>query len=125
MENCLIYFQAIPREAIESDIGEFKYYMVLVWSGIIWQFFFLGAIGVIFCSSSLFSGIVIAVLLPMTEILAVFLFKEKFTAEKGVSLALSLWGFVSYFYGEKKVSKESKPEANQDPEQQQSIPASD
>lgn len=101
-------FQAIPREAAGFGLGETKYYVVLVLSAIIWQGFFLGAIGVIFSSSSLFSGIVIAVLLPVTEILAVIIFKEKFQAEKGISLALNLWGFVSYFYGENKHNKKKK-----------------
>lgn len=101
-------FQAISREAKEYELGEAKYYLVVVWNGIIWQCFFLGAIGVIFSSSSLVCGIVIAVLLPVTEILAVIFFQEKFQAEKGVSLALSLWGFVSYFYGEIKDSKKKK-----------------
>lgn len=82
--------------------------MVLVASAIIWQGFYLGIIGIIFCASSLLSGIVIAVLLPMTEILAVIFYHEKFQAEKGVALVLSLWGFISYFYGEIKHSKESK-----------------
>ena len=68
----------------------------------------MGAVGIIFCASSLLSGIVIAVLLPMTEILAVIFFREKFQAEKGVALALSLWGFVSYFYGEIKDDKKKK-----------------
>jgi drug/metabolite transporter (DMT)-like permease len=99
-------FQAIPREAREFGLGETTYYVVMVCSGIVWQGFFLGAIGVIFAGSSLLSAIIIAVLLPMTEILAVIFYKEKFTAEKGVSLVLSLWGFVSYFYGELKNSKE-------------------
>lgn len=101
-------FQAISREAKEYELGEAKYYLVVVWNGIIWQCFFLGAIGVIFSTSSLVCGIVIAVLLPVTEILAVIFFQEKFQAEKGVSLALSLWGFVSYFYGEIKDSKKKK-----------------
>lgn len=81
---------------------------MVVWNGIIFQCFFLGAIGVIFCASSLVSGIVITVLLPVTEILAVIFFHEKFQAKKGVSLALSLWGFASYFYGEIKDSKKKK-----------------
>ncbi|XP_062101362.1 purine permease 3-like [Humulus lupulus] len=98
-------FKAIPKEARKFDLGETMYYVVLAWSAIIWQGFFLGAIGVIFCASSLLSGIVIAVLLPVTEILAVIFYKENFQAEKGVALALSLWGFVSYFYGEIKQSK--------------------
>lgn len=90
---------------------------MLVWTGIILQCFFLGAIGVVFCASSLFSGVVIAVLLPMTEILAVFFFNEKFGAEKGVALALSFWGLVSYFYGEMKNNK-----ANGDTDRNMTIP---
>ncbi|XP_022772282.1 purine permease 1-like [Durio zibethinus] len=102
-------FKVIPREAREFELGETKYYVVAIWSAIIWQCFFLGAIGVIFCASSLLSGIIIAVLLPVTEILAVIFYKEKFQAEKGVALALSLWGFISYFYGEIKQIKKKKP----------------
>lgn len=92
-------FRAIPREAGEYELGKATYYVVLVWSAIFWQFFFLGAIGVIFCASSLFSGIIIATLLPVTETLAVLFYHEKFQVEKGISLTLSLWGFASYFYG--------------------------
>ena len=81
-------------------------------SALIWQCFFLGAIGVIFCASSLLSGIIIAVLLPVTEVLAVVFYKEKFQAEKGVALVLSLWGFASYFYGEYKLTEKSKNNTN-------------
>lgn len=59
----------------------------------------------VFCASSLLSGIIIAVLLPVTEVLAVVFYKEHFQAEKGIALVLSLWGFTSYFYGEYKVMK--------------------
>ncbi|PIN19288.1 hypothetical protein CDL12_08037 [Handroanthus impetiginosus] len=101
-------FQAISREAKESGLGEAKYYLVVVWSAIIWQCFFLGAIGVIFYSSSLLSAIIISVLLPTTELLAVIFYHEKFQAEKGVSLFLSLWGFTSYFFGEIKHNRRNK-----------------
>ncbi|KAI4307446.1 hypothetical protein L6164_030635 [Bauhinia variegata] len=101
-------FKVIPREAREYGLGEAKYYMVLVWNAILWQTFFLGAIGVIFWASSMLSGIIISVLLPVTEVLAVIFFHEKFQAEKGVSLALCLWGFVSYFYGEMKEAKKQE-----------------
>ena len=100
--------QVIPREAREFELGETKYYVVAIVSAITFQCFFLGTIGVIFCASSLLSGIVIAVQLPVTEILAVIFFKENFQAEKGVALALSLWGFVSYFYGEIKQTNKKK-----------------
>ncbi|KAK7311660.1 hypothetical protein RJT34_09934 [Clitoria ternatea] len=101
-------FKVIPREAMNSTHGEVNYYIVLVGIAILWQAFFLGAFGVIFCASSLMSGILISVLLPVTEVLAVIFYKEKFQAEKGVSLFLSLWGFVSYFYGEMKQAKKMK-----------------
>ncbi|CAA3002612.1 purine permease 3-like [Olea europaea subsp. europaea] len=101
-------FQAISREAKEYELGEGKYYLVVVWSAIVWQCFFLGAIGVIFYSSSLLSAIIITVLLPVTEVLAVIFYHEKFQAEKGVSLFLSLWGFISYFYGEIKHNTNNK-----------------
>lgn len=96
----------IAREAREFKIGgSVFYYALIVITGIIWQGFFLGAIGIVFCASSLASGVLISVLLPVTEVFAVVCFREKFQAEKGVSLLLSLWGFVSYFYGEFKSGK--------------------
>ncbi|XP_043712986.1 purine permease 3-like [Telopea speciosissima] len=100
-------FEVIPREAREYELGETKYYLVVACTAFIWQFFFLGAIGVIFNGSSLLAVVIITTLLPVTEILAVFFFQESFKVEKGISLALSLWGFASYFYGEFKASKKS------------------
>ncbi|KAF6163498.1 hypothetical protein GIB67_029341 [Kingdonia uniflora] len=105
-------FQAIPKEAREYEIGEAKYYLVLVMNAVLCQFYFLGAAGVVFSASSLFSGIVMAVCLPITEVLAVLFFHEDFKAEKGIALALSIWGLISYFYGEFKQSKREKPALN-------------
>ncbi|KAK3006307.1 hypothetical protein RJ639_016861, partial [Escallonia herrerae] len=79
---------AIPREAREYELGQATYHVTLVLSAILWQLFFCGAIGVIFCASSLFSGIVMATLLPVTESLAVMFFHERFQVEKGISLSL-------------------------------------
>lgn len=104
----LLFLQALPKEAREFKLGEALFYVVAVFSAIIWQGFFLGAIGLIFSTSSLVSGIMISVLLPITEVLAVIFYHEKFQAEKGLSLALSLWGFVSYFYGEIKSGEDKR-----------------
>ena len=101
---------AIPRESRAFELGETKYYeyVVIVFNAIVCQCFFMGTVGIIFCASSLLSGILIAVLLPVTEILAVIFYREKFQAEKGVALALSLWGLVSYVYGEIKDDRKKK-----------------
>lgn len=103
-------FTAITREAREFELGQSRYYATLVLNALLWQFFFLGAIGVTFLVSALLSGIVIATLLPVTESLAVLFFHERFPVEKAISLALSLWGFVSYFYGELQEIKKKKKE---------------
>jgi hypothetical protein len=102
------FVQAIPREARHYELGEGRYYTVLVWSAVLWQCFFLGAVGVIFCVHTLLAGILIAVFIPVTEVAAVIFLREKFSSEKGVALVLSLWGLASYSYGEWSEAKKAK-----------------
>ncbi|XP_068648064.1 purine permease 1-like [Aristolochia californica] len=110
-------FQAIGREAENFGLGEVKYYLILVAAAVVFQMEFVGWLGVVFCASSFFAGVLGAALLPITEIAAVIAFNEKFTPEKGMSLALCLWGFTSYFYGANKSEKKVKAETEaQQPE---------
>ncbi|KAJ0984658.1 hypothetical protein J5N97_003014 [Dioscorea zingiberensis] len=101
-------FQAIPEEARQYELGEVRYYIVLIWSAIFWQFFFLGAVGVIFYVHTLLAAIIIAMCIPLTQILGVIFFHEAFSSEKGVALVLSLWGLASYSYGEYLDTKEKE-----------------
>ncbi|KAK9138247.1 hypothetical protein Sjap_008841 [Stephania japonica] len=101
-------FSAMPREANKYELGPAKYYLVLLACAIVWQLLFLGNMGLIFCSSSLTSGVANSTLLPMTEIAAVIAYHEKFNGEKGISLALCIWGFASYFYGSYRTSKKQQ-----------------
>ncbi|KAG0462311.1 hypothetical protein HPP92_020787 [Vanilla planifolia] len=101
-------FQAIGKEAKEFGLGKTKYYLVVVFTTVITQIFFLGVVGTINYSSALLSGIIMSLSITVTEVLAVFFFHEKFDGEKGVALALSLWGSASYFYGEYKTTRKSK-----------------
>ncbi|XP_039145234.1 purine permease 3-like [Dioscorea cayenensis subsp. rotundata] len=101
-------FQAIPKEASAYGLGPVRYYTVLVWQSIFWQFFFLGAVGVIFCVHTLLAGIIIAVFIPVIEVFGVIFFHENFSSEKGVALVLSLWGLASYSYGEYREAKEKE-----------------
>ncbi|KAF9608219.1 hypothetical protein IFM89_008174 [Coptis chinensis] len=98
----------MTREAREYELGEGKYYMVIALAAIGMQCLLVGNLGVVFCSTALFSGVLLALLLPLQQIFAVIFFHERFNAEKGMSLALSLWGFVSYFYGEYNLIKKQK-----------------
>ncbi|BAF25339.1 Os09g0467400 [Oryza sativa Japonica Group] len=104
-------FQAIPREAKQYELGEARYYVVLVFNAVLWEFFFVGAVGVIFCVHTLLAGIIIAVFIPITEVLGVIFLHEKFSSEKGVALVLSLWGLASYSYGEYADAKAKKKAA--------------
>ncbi|KQK23217.1 purine permease 3 [Brachypodium distachyon] len=99
-------FGALTSEAAEFGLGKNNYYLVLVWDAVSWQLLNLGIMGLITCASSLLAGIMIAVLLPLSEILAVMFLHEKFDGPKGIALVLSLWGFASYIYGEKAQKKQ-------------------
>ncbi|MCL7046788.1 hypothetical protein MKW94_002043 [Papaver nudicaule] len=92
-------FMELEKEASEFDLGTRTYYFVLVSNMVVWQLLFIGRMGTIFCSSSLFAGVVSATILPFSQIAAVLTFHENFSGEKGMALALTLWGFASYFYG--------------------------
>ncbi|PKA64802.1 Purine permease 3 [Apostasia shenzhenica] len=114
-------FQAMAGEAATYGLGEAKYYAVIVAAVIFWQLFFLGAVGVISCVNTLLAGIIIAVFIPVVEVLGVIFLHEKFSTEKGVALALSLWGLASYSYGEYRESKKKKK--NQNELQSENLPA--
>ncbi|KAI3961331.1 hypothetical protein MKX01_007045 [Papaver californicum] len=111
-------FKAIPREGKEYQLGEVKYYVVLVAIAIMSQIYFVGTAGVIFCSTSLLAGIIAAVILPVTELLSVVFYHESFKSEKGIALFLSFWGFISYLYGEyneyRKATKKQSSELERD-----------
>ncbi|MCL7033332.1 hypothetical protein MKW94_030515 [Papaver nudicaule] len=109
-------FQAIPREGRDYELGEVKYYVVLVAIAIMWQIYFVGTAGVIFCSTSLYAGIITAVILPVTEILSVVFYHESFKSEKGLALFLSCWGFISYLYGDYKENLKLKKAQKQSSE---------
>lgn len=101
-------FQAITREAEEFGLGQRKYYMILGLTAISLQIMIIGNLGMIFCSSALLLGIVNALLVPIQQIFAVMFLPESFNSDKWMALAMCLWGFASYFYGEYKESITNK-----------------
>ncbi|KAI3854664.1 hypothetical protein MKX03_005260 [Papaver bracteatum] len=103
-------FMAIHKEASEFGLGAKMYYLVLVSNMLVWQLMFIGRAGIILYTSSLFAGVMTAVFLAFSQIAAVIAFHENFTGEKGMALALSLWGFTSYFYGSYRHTRKPKAE---------------
>ncbi|EPS58881.1 hypothetical protein M569_15932 [Genlisea aurea] len=96
-------FAKIRTDAAGFESGRAKYCAVALFTAAACQCFFLGAIGVVCFSSSLFSGVVLNSLLVLVEICAVVFFHDEFGAGKAVALFLSLWGFASYSYGEYRI----------------------
>ncbi|KAK0574236.1 hypothetical protein LWI29_020160 [Acer saccharum] len=91
-------WKTIPREMEEYELGKVSYVLTLVWIGIAWQVFNIGALGLIFETSSLFSNAISVVGLPIVPILAVVFFHDKMDGLKVISLVLAIWGFLSYVY---------------------------
>lgn len=98
-------FLAVRREAATFGLGESKYWLVFVSCAVLYQAYGIGFMGVIGCASSLMAGVVLAFLIPFGQVLAVILLHEKFTSSKGVSVALAVWGFLSYLYGDWRIEK--------------------
>ncbi|XP_047312933.1 purine permease 21-like [Impatiens glandulifera] len=86
------------KEINEFELGKVAYVMTLVWTAIFWQVFSIGAIGLIFEISSLFSNVISTLGLPVVPVLAVFIFRDKMDGVKVISMVLAIWGFVSYIY---------------------------
>ncbi|KAK9163984.1 hypothetical protein Syun_004886 [Stephania yunnanensis] len=104
-------FQVLREEAKEFGLGSSGYWLTIIGAAVLYQFSLGGGAGSTFTASAFFSGIVISVLVPITDILALILFGEAFTAEKGMALALCSWGLLSYLYGEYR-SRSSKKEVD-------------
>ncbi|MCL7039980.1 hypothetical protein MKW94_000969 [Papaver nudicaule] len=110
-------FSAMHEEATGYKLGAKAYYLVLVSNMVVWQIMFVGRVGIIVCTSSLFAGVMTSTFLPITQVAAVLTFHESFPAEKGMALALTLWGFVSYLFGSyKNTNKQTKKPAHESKE---------
>lgn len=95
-------FQGIWREAESFDLGRGMYLMVVLMLIVMLQLLVIGTFGLVFCSSSLCGGVVASLLVPVQQVFAVVFLHEKFSGDKGMALAICVWGFVSYLYGEYK-----------------------
>ncbi|KAL6991400.1 hypothetical protein U1Q18_009512 [Sarracenia purpurea var. burkii] len=91
-------WKGLGKEMRDFELGKVSYVMTLVWTAISWQVFNIGAFGLIFEVSSLFSNVMSTLGLPIVPVAAVFVFKESMGGVKVVAMVLAIWGFVSYIY---------------------------
>ncbi|KAH9797649.1 protein reduced wall acetylation 3 [Citrus sinensis] len=91
-------WEGLSGEMEEFKLGKVSYLMTLIWTAIGWQVFSIGATGLIFDVSSLFSNVISTLGLPFVPVLAVIIFHEKMSGLKVIAMVLAIWGFLSYFY---------------------------
>ncbi|KAK3010296.1 hypothetical protein RJ639_010801 [Escallonia herrerae] len=81
------------------DLGQRAYWLTVGFNVVTWQLCFLGTAGMIFCTTSLTSGICMTALMAMYVLGGVLVYGDKFGGAKVVSTLLWGWGFCSYLYG--------------------------
>ncbi|GFY88619.1 purine permease 8 [Actinidia rufa] len=78
--------------------------------------FSIGAVGLIFEISSLFSNVISTLGLPIVPVLAVFVFNDNMDGVKVIAMLLAIWGFISYVYQHYLDDLKSKSLQNGSPE---------
>ncbi|KAI3987247.1 hypothetical protein MKX01_031731 [Papaver californicum] len=91
-------WKGLKKEMNEYVDGPVSYVMTLVGVSVFWQIFSVGAYGLVFEASPLFSNVVNTIGLPVVPVVGVIVFHDKFNGVKLVSMLLTCWGFVSYIY---------------------------
>ncbi|KAJ0236838.1 purine permease 7 [Hirschfeldia incana] len=102
-------WKLLTSEMQNYRLGKVSYVMTLSSAAVSSQVYTIGAVGLIFESSSVFSNTVTAVGLPIVPVVAVIVFHDKMDALKIFSIVLAVWGFLSFVYqhylDEKKLKK--------------------
>ncbi|XP_042434637.1 probable purine permease 4 [Zingiber officinale] len=93
------------------DLGAAAYWAVVATTVLAWQMCFMGTAGMVFLTSSVNGGICMTALLAVNVVGGVAAFGDEFSGGKAVAMALCLWGFGSYLYGEWKMKAGAEAEA--------------
>ncbi|KAF8055131.1 hypothetical protein N665_1301s0006 [Sinapis alba] len=91
-------WKLLTSEMQNYSLGKGSYIMTLSSAAISSQVYTIGALGLIFESSSVFSNTITAVGLPIVPVVAVIVFHDKMDSLKIFSIILAIWGFFSFVY---------------------------
>ncbi|XP_020703397.1 probable purine permease 11 [Dendrobium catenatum] len=91
-------WRGIHLEFGEFEKGKVSYVMTLVWIAISWLLYSVGAVGLIFVVSSLFSNVIATLALPVVPIFAVVFFHDSMDGVKVIALLIATLGFANYMY---------------------------
>ncbi|KAH7545121.1 hypothetical protein FEM48_Zijuj01G0059500 [Ziziphus jujuba var. spinosa] len=88
----------LKREMEEFGLGRLNYFITLVCTAMGWQISIVGAIGLIFEVSALFSNVIGVLVLPFIPVLALLFFNDEIDGIQVIAMVLAIWGFASYLY---------------------------
>lgn len=91
-------WKTLKAEVNGYELGKGSYVLTLIWIALCWQIFSIGMLGLIVKASALFANVISTLCLPIVPMLAVFIFQDKMSGVKAVSMFLAIWGFISYLY---------------------------
>uniref|UniRef100_A0A7N0T433 Probable purine permease n=1 Tax=Kalanchoe fedtschenkoi TaxID=63787 RepID=A0A7N0T433_KALFE len=114
-------WNTIASEMNSFKLGASSYVSTLAGIAVGWQVFGLGALGLIYEISALFSNVISTLGLPLVPVFAVVFFREKMDGIKVISMLLAVWGFASYAYQQymdqtepERVASAPRPETSAD-----------
>ncbi|KAL4278432.1 hypothetical protein GQ457_03G035760 [Hibiscus cannabinus] len=108
-------WKGLKREMEGYALGKASYINTLVWTAVGWQVSISCIIAIVFESSALFANVVGALGVPVAPIAAMIVFHDKMNGIKGISMALALWGFLSYVYQQYLDERQSNAETKKGP----------
>lgn len=88
----------LKREIEGFKEGKVSYVMSLIGAAFAWQVSSIGALGLIFMVSSLFSNVISMMSLPLVPIASVVFYNDRIDGVKVIAMLLAIWGFASYLY---------------------------
>ncbi|KAE8665639.1 putative purine permease 11 [Hibiscus syriacus] len=91
-------WKGLPLEMEGFNSGRVSYVLTLVWTAVSWQVCAVGAVGLIFTVSSLFSNVISTLSLAITPLVSLVVFHDKMNGVKVIAMLLALCGFCSYIY---------------------------
>ncbi|KAL8249337.1 hypothetical protein R6Q59_006205 [Mikania micrantha] len=91
-------WRLLRGEVTSFDEGSLSYAMTLILTAVAWQICSVGAVGLIFVVSSLFSNVISTLALCLSPLAAAIGFDHSLNGVKIVAVLLGIWGFSTYVY---------------------------
>ncbi|KAI3731926.1 hypothetical protein L1987_63119 [Smallanthus sonchifolius] len=91
-------WRLLSSEVMTFDEGSLSYAMTLIWTAVAWQICSVGAVGLIFVVSSLFSNVICTLALCLSPLLAATAFHYTPNGANIVAVLMAIWGLSTYVY---------------------------